>query len=437
MPTDRNAREPRRLMLALGVVGAVVAGALAVADGPSSADLAGPPSPARSRLRACHIGREGLSDALQPEPSFDGCFVRVPAATVLLGAQRDAPGAPGYDPLAADDEGPPRLTTLDAFWILVEEVTTAQFTRCVEAGGCRREDVSQEQGYFHFGRPSRGTYPVNGVTWRGASDYCRWVGARLPTEAEWEYAARGPGSLRYPWGHYPATCDNAVMSGADGPSCGEPGPREVRYHPPRPGDGLRLQHLSGNVWEWVADWYTADPARRGPATNPRGPATGTRRVQRGGSWLSADPAELRGAFRASMEPDAMLDDVGFRCAADEVAAKFDRAMHPTLGPIAPQPVPSQWAGAWSLRLLFDNRVRHSARLQIDPDGRFSLNGTVFGVARADGALFFTVTEDATFVGAGDGRCASADHCEGHHEIAGEAGTFDLRRSDAAANDGGH
>ncbi|MDP6943489.1 MAG: formylglycine-generating enzyme family protein, partial [Myxococcota bacterium] len=191
-----------------------------------------------------------------------GCMVRMPGAnlrrtlhtpparaatvdihTFLMGAQADSPERPGYDPEASEDEGPPHEVSLSPFWIQRLEVSIRQFRWCIVYGPCTVSQVGTG-GYFGFDGeattqslfPSKreDTRPINGVTWEGARTYCEWIGGRLPTEAEWEYAARGgPLQLRYPWGAEAPTCHHAVYGRGTGGKCGSPGPTLASLHPPK------------------------------------------------------------------------------------------------------------------------------------------------------------------------------------------------------------
>ncbi|MEZ4267684.1 MAG: formylglycine-generating enzyme family protein [Myxococcota bacterium] len=252
--------------------------------------------------------------------AYRDCMVLVVGAEFLMGAQSSDPSAPAYDPDAEPDESPPHIVELSSYYLDLTQVTAQAFGDCVRAGGCRVEDVHPGGGYFNFDVPDRQAHPINGVTWRGARDFCAWAGARLPTEAEWEFAARGPQGTRFSWGD-------------EVPACGDP--NRAVLHEGCPSDGTRITgatrffgaagvaELSGGVWEWVADWYAEDWYARSGRLDPVGPPEGTRRVQRGGSWQSEGYQELRGAYRASLEPDSAFADVGFRCARTPTEA--DRA----------------------------------------------------------------------------------------------------------------
>ena len=292
----------RAVGLGLGLIGAAAIVTALVLD------RVAPESPAGDRAPVCET-RHGL-----PSVRPDNCVVRVSGGRFTMGAQHKDPKAPAYDPDAGDDEAPPHPVKVDSFFVLLTEVTTAQYERCLKAGACKEKDVLAIGGTFNAHQNGRFAHPVNGVSWFGARDYCAWLGGRLPTEAEWEYAARGDDGRRYPWGDDAATCDYAHMGRVgDQGGCAEGGTQEVWMLPRkgRPQNGLL--GLAGNVWEWTADWYDEGYYAKSPVENPRGPETGTRRVQRGGSFSSRSPAELRSAYRAALEPDLRLDDLGFRC----------------------------------------------------------------------------------------------------------------------------
>ncbi len=212
-------------------------------------------------------------------------------------------------------EGHAHEVTLSDFEIDVTEVTVERYMRCVAASGC--SPPSFPAGDPRFDRPD---YPVTHVTWQDAASYCAWAGGRLPTEAEWELAARGRTNNTFPWGNVysPRLCNHGSF--ADDPSDsrdGYGGLAPVGSFP----DGATptgLLDMAGNVSEWVADWYERDEQqfgyKRGAHTNPKGPSFGALgHVVRGGSYR--DGAHwMRSAARFAWS--FARQEIGFRCAAD-------------------------------------------------------------------------------------------------------------------------
>lgn len=252
-------------------------------------------------------------------------MVPIKGGKFRMGAQRSDRQQPGFDESSEDDESPVHEVRISTFWLHMYEVSVGEYRQCVAAGACSMSQIQATGGYFNY--PAAGSkqknngLPANGVTWFGARDYCAWIGARLPTEAEWEYAARGGArELRYPWDpQVPPTCRHAVFKGGAGQRCGYRATREVNSRLPL-GEHpeFYVVHLAGGVWEWVADWYAADYYAESPSQNPTGPETGTGKVQRGGGWTNIDAKVFRTTYRAQMLPDMKLDDVGFRCATESI-----------------------------------------------------------------------------------------------------------------------
>jgi formylglycine-generating enzyme required for sulfatase activity len=207
---------------------------------------------------------------------------------------------------------------LDDFWMDETEVTNAQYRRCVEVGDCSppAESGSSSRDSY-YGGGTYDDYPVIYVSWYQAADYCAWAEARLPTEAEWEYAAHGPEGRVFPWGdEFDGTrvnyCDaNCPYEHAD--ETADDGYADTAPVGAYPGGAswCGALDMAGNVWEWVADWYGDYPSGR--QVNPTGPSSGEKRVLRGGSWGSSQ-YEARCAARYGPPPGGSSDDVGFRCA---------------------------------------------------------------------------------------------------------------------------
>lgn len=249
------------------------------------------------------------------------CFLRVPGATFWMGAQSEDPAAPGYDAAATANEGPMRPVTVGPFWIMRHEAPVGLFRACVNAGKCSEADVLSTGGYATW-RPGEAqqrdidNLPLNGITWKGAVDACAFLGGRLPTEAQWELAARGTDGRRWPWGnraHCPAfSPDSAFMTTDDRTdTCAQDGPVPMANLPDAGPYGTL--GMAGNLWEWTADWYAPDGLPAAGSVDPTGPVSGTTRAQRGGSWTAATPDDLRVTVRGGLDPEAKLNDVGFRC----------------------------------------------------------------------------------------------------------------------------
>lgn len=241
-----------------------------------------------------------------------------------MGAQSADPAGAAYDPDARPDEGPVREITLPSYWILRHEVPAYTVGRCIQSGQCSGELEKAPGGYSNLGRADRAGHPANGLTWAEAAALCANLGGRLPTEAEWEYAARGPKPRVFPWGAKPGcgVFDRRNVTDATG-SAIERGTMQVPPCDPfgtvMVGDAFErspfdVVGMGGNVAEWVADWYA--PYDPGATTSPRGPDTGTQRVLRGGGWLSPDAAERRTSARAAADPESSAPDVGLRCVWD-------------------------------------------------------------------------------------------------------------------------
>jgi formylglycine-generating enzyme len=209
-----------------------------------------------------------------------------------------------------DDEQPVHRVYLDSFYLDTFEVTNGRFAKFVAA--IQSEPpwgfADQETPVVHADRP------VRWVNWLEALGYCLWAGKRLPTEAEWEKAARGLDGRLYPWGNEPPTLAHAVFGlkegGAD--TVSPIGNREKGTSP------YGVHDLAGNLYEWVTDWYDDAFYTTQPTINPRGPTEGTAKVQRGGSYIN-QPYRLRAAFRTKGDPTEHDPNVGFRCAHDAPA----------------------------------------------------------------------------------------------------------------------
>ena len=240
-------------------------------------------------------------------------LVLIPAGEFQMGSSK------ADDPQASDEEVPQHIVDLDTYRIDKTEVTNAQYALCVaDSGACTQpaNNYSRTRPSY-YGDSQYANYPVIFVSWNQAAAYCTWAGRRLPTEAEWEKAARGTDGRIYPWGN--------IFVGSLANYCDVNCPADWRD--PNFNDGYEdtspvgayslgaspygMLDMAGNVYEWVADWYGSyDP---GPQTGPTGPASGTEKIMRGGSW-GDDRAHIRTTIRSHINPDNWLDFIGFRCA---------------------------------------------------------------------------------------------------------------------------
>jgi formylglycine-generating enzyme required for sulfatase activity len=203
------------------------------------------------------------------------------------------------------DEKPVHRPYLDAFYMDKYHVTVGQFAKYLEATGT---EAPPEWEIMNQARHQK--RPVVNVSWSDAATYCKWAGKRLPTEAEWEKAARGTDGRLYPWGNEAPTRLHANF-----------GKKDWAYHMALVPVGMfelgkspyGIYDMAGNAWEWVNDWYDHDYYKKSPMKNPQGPATGKSKVVRGGNWLYIQEF-LRSSFRFNADPSGRQFGYGFRCA---------------------------------------------------------------------------------------------------------------------------
>jgi formylglycine-generating enzyme required for sulfatase activity len=223
-----------------------------------------------------------------------GGMIEIPAGPFGMGSE-----------LGANDERPVHRVELSSFWIDKFEITVESYNACIAAGVC---DPAGLAAGCNGGRTDRLDHPINCITWEQAQAYCGWATKRLPTEAEWEKAARGPDGRRFVWGDE------------------FPGPERLNYNDnvgtTVPGgtypSGLSfygLHNMGGNVHEWTADFYASDYYAQSPEQDPTGPAEGSLRVVRGASWRVGVPMEaLTATVRQAFQPATTVNSLGFRCA---------------------------------------------------------------------------------------------------------------------------
>jgi formylglycine-generating enzyme required for sulfatase activity len=200
-----------------------------------------------------------------------------------------------------NDQKPQHTVYLDAFWIDQNEVTNKQYAVCVSDGSCALPSDTKSYMYSESS-----DHPVIYISWNDATAYCSWANRRLPTEAEWEKAARGPNGYTYPWGNDAPTFTllNYLQHIGSTTKVGSY-PSGKSYY--------GVYDMAGNVSEWVNDWYSGTYYGSSPSSNPLGPETGQYRVLRGGSWTS-DGVYVRSTYRSGNDPlnTSIVD--GFRCA---------------------------------------------------------------------------------------------------------------------------
>lgn len=195
------------------------------------------------------------------------------------------------------DARPLHRVHLSSYWFDKYEVTNARYRQCVEGGGC-----TPPKDRLTFEDPQRAQRPVTSITWSQARSFCMWRGKRLPTEAEWEKAARGTDGRRYPWGN-----DGEFMTSMNG---AEPVGRQASMASP-----YGVFNLIGSVSQWVKDWYAEDFYQTSPARDPQGPLRGSFRVLRGGEWNEKSP-NLQASYRGWDDVTYWGPTLGVRCAED-------------------------------------------------------------------------------------------------------------------------
>ncbi len=290
-----------------------------------------PPHPASSGSTPAAAGAPPPSAPAPPAPPCPDGMIHIDGGQFFMGSDDDLP-----------QEKPAHNVTLAAYCIDRYEVTTAAYVKCSNDGKCKRAGKSNEwDGIKPRDRDvydplcnvrdpdDKAKHPINCVEWDMADTYCRAGGGRLPTEAEWEFAARGPDGRRYPWGDENPTSTLLNACGAECTAWAKKNKVEIKAmyaaddgYPntapvgsfPAGKSRYGLEDVVGNVWEWVADWSA--PYAAESQVDPKGPKEGTTRVIRGGSWNAAEPAWVRPTFRYWNDPKTRSYGVGFRCAAN-------------------------------------------------------------------------------------------------------------------------
>jgi formylglycine-generating enzyme required for sulfatase activity len=251
-------------------------------------------------MSAAQLDRLRKSKSFMSTPPAETPMVEIPAGEFMMGSDGTQ---------ALEDERPSHRVWLDAFSIDLHEVTTAQYAAFLaadkRAAPWQWETVDPVQ---------HGDRPVIGVDWRDAEAFCTWKGKRLPTEAEWEKAARGTDARLYPWGNQTPTGDLANFA------LGARFSYNQVLFPVRSHEAGRspygLYHMAGNAYEWVQDWYGTNYYDSSPDRNPPGPSQGQFKVLRGGSWSDL-PKYLLTYGRFRLSPETKNSYTGFRCAKSE------------------------------------------------------------------------------------------------------------------------
>lgn len=248
-------------------------------------------------------------------PAYDE-MVRIPAGPFTMGSDKKT------DKNAYLVEAPQRSVYLDAYDIDTYEVTTVQYLKFVLATN-RPPQVDWKFDGGNF-QDTMVSHPIMHVTWYEADEYCKWAGKRLPTEAEWEKAARGEADTRiYPWGNEMAGLSRANFgrTGLSGPVRDRP--ERLLLYPPiisvfkydNSVSAYGLFQMAGNVAEWVSDWYDKDYYKAAPDKNPKGPDKGSQKAFRGGGWIDSTPS-VRVSQRNGTDPKTSMNWMGVRCARD-------------------------------------------------------------------------------------------------------------------------
>ncbi len=320
-------KPPIALIAGGGVALMMVAGAafFALRPGPKPA-----PGDANANPSAtAPVARPSASVAAGPACPKD--MVQIPAGQFYMGSDSKD---------ARENEKPSHNVMLDSFCFDIYETTAAKYQSCSDSGACRRlkADVSwneitnkQHDAYAplcNIGAGDRQDHPMNCISWSDADTYCRKNDKRLPTEAEWEFATRGPDGRVFPWGDEDPTPAHLNACDKDCADWAKKAGVEVRVLFTDKSDGYASTapvgkfplgksrfgpfDVVGNVWEWVSDWEGAYTA--GEKKNPVGPDSGEKRILRGGAWNGADKSWLRPSYRYATEPATRSPGIGFRCA---------------------------------------------------------------------------------------------------------------------------
>jgi formylglycine-generating enzyme required for sulfatase activity len=323
---------PAVLVLVLGGAGAFFA-LRGGSGGQGGAGGAGGGTAAKPIATAAVSASASQSQAAPKKPACPDGMATIPGGKYFMGSD---------DPKADDDEKPQHQVALSPYCIDLREVTVADYKACSDNGECKRAaaavewpDITEREKKTYSAActiqdPAKlGQHPINCVDWDMSRQFCEAKGKRLPTEAEWEFAARGPDGRIYPWGD---EAPDETRLNACGAECVDWAKKVGENLPPmyKGSDGFPmtapvgsfpkgasrygLLDVVGNVWEWTSDWAGDYPKDGKPMSDPKGPASGTERVIRGGAWNGAFAAWVRPSQRYQFAPTAKTHVIGFRCA---------------------------------------------------------------------------------------------------------------------------
>jgi eukaryotic-like serine/threonine-protein kinase len=329
VPTPVGGSSKTGLWVALGVAAIAAAGGGAVFFGGKSAPPASTPSAAASSVPAAAAPAPSASAAGATKETCPAGMISIPGGSFFMGSDEG---------LAF--EKPSHQVAIAPFCIDEFEVTVDKYKTCSDEGRCKRAGSTNEWASItdkerkvfdptcNVRDPeARGKHPINCVDWEMADKYCHEQGGRLPTEAEWEFAARGPDGRKYPWGDEDPSAGRMNACGKECVAWGaKNGVEEKGMYDvddgfattapvgsfPKGASRYGVQDVVGNVWEWVADWY--GPYASAEERDPKGPSAGEERVIRGGSWNGSYASWVRPTFRYKDAPTKRSYGIGFRCA---------------------------------------------------------------------------------------------------------------------------